>query len=71
MGLPLSLLLESVVQAKLYLPWRRTYAVDQPETAVVYVVVRVPVAGDVEDIEKIGAETDDVVFSPDVEVLEH
>ena len=62
--------LESVVQAKLYLPGRRAHAVDQAETAVIYVVVGVPIAGDVEDVEKISAETEDMILFPAVKVFE-
>jgi len=65
-----SSLLETVVQAELYLPRRRAHAVDQAEAAVVYVVVGVSIARDVKEVEKISAETEDVILSPDVEVLE-
>lgn len=57
------------MQAQLYLPRRRPDSTDQAKAAVIYVVVRIPVAGNVEDVEKVSAEAEDVPL-PDMEVLE-
>src|SRR5579862_6730871 len=57
------------MQAQLDLTRRGTNAGDLPEATVVYVVIGVPVAGDVEDVEKVGAKTEYMLF-PDVEVFE-
>jgi len=66
-------LLETIVQAELYLPVRRAYRVsgigDIAEARVRYVAVGKLVAGDVESIKEIGSETDSV-FVPYMDILE-
>ena len=62
--------LKAVMEAELDLPWWRTYAADESEAAVRYCVVGIPVAGNVEHIKEVGAEAKNVLFLPDMEVLE-
>ena len=57
------------MQAQLDLACRRAHAADLTEGGILHVVVGIPVAGDVEDVEEVSAETDDL-FTPDVKVLE-
>src|SRR5579862_8846433 len=61
--------LEGVVQAQLHLARRGTNAGDLPEVTVLNVVIGISVAGDVEDIEEVSAETKYMLL-PDVEVFE-
>lgn len=58
------------MQAELNLAWWRAHAADQTKAGVVDVVIGVAVAGYVKDVEEIGAEAEDVILLPDVEVLE-
>ena len=67
----LTLGLEAVMQAKLNLPCRRTDAADHSEAfSVRYAVVGISVACDVEEVEEVRAESQDVLFAPEVEILE-
>jgi hypothetical protein len=62
--------LEAVVQTKLYLPRRRAHAGYLTEVAVRYSIVRISVAGNVEDVKEIGTEAEYMLFAPYMEVLE-
>ena len=57
------------MQTQLDLTCRRAHAADLTEAAVLNVVVRISVAGDIEDVEEVSAESD-YLFAPDVEVFE-
>lgn len=61
--------LEGVMQTELDLSWRRAYSANLTEIAVGYPVVGISVAGDVKDVEEIGAEAN-YLFAPHVKVLE-
>src|SRR5579863_3981034 len=64
-------LLEPVMQAELDLSRRRAHTAYQAEILPVgNSIVRISVAGNVEDVEKIGTEADYVTFAPEVEFLE-
>ena len=54
--------LESVMQAQLYLARRRAHAADLTEVGVRHTVVRISVAGNVENVKEIRSETDYVTF---------
>ena len=56
------------MQAELNLPLWRTDSIYLAEVAVVDAVVRISIADNVEDVEKVGAESEDV-FAPNVEIL--
>src|SRR5258708_36810537 len=62
--------IEAVVQTELYLPGRRAHAGYLTEVAVRYSIVRISVAGNVEDVKEIGAEAKYMLFTPYMEVLE-
>lgn len=57
------------MQAELYLSRRGAYASDLPKVAVRNRVVRVPVTRNIEDIEKVSAESHDMLL-PNVKILE-
>jgi len=57
------------MQAELYLSRRGTYASDLAEAAVGDAIVRVSVTGNIENVEKVCAETHHLL-PPNVEVLE-
>ena len=61
--------LETVVQAELNLARRRTHTADLAKAGVSDSVVRVSVAGDVEDVEKVSAEAYDML-APNMEIFE-
>lgn len=64
-----TLILEHVMQAELNLSRRRPYGADQPPRTVVYTIVRVPVAGNVEDVEEVRPEAKHMLLVPQMEVL--
>src|ERR1700685_41568 len=70
LGRPCVSLLETVMQAELNLPRRRTHAADQAEAAVGYVVIRVSVARYIEDIEEVSPEAQHMRFTLQMKVLE-
>src|SRR5579864_2301980 len=68
--------LEHIMQAQLNLPRRRTHAGYQPKAAqrrvrveVAYLVVGIPIAGDIEDVEKVSAESEHLPLAPQVEIF--
>ena len=62
-------LLEFIVQTQLYLARWRTNAINHPKRAVGDSAVGIPVARNIEDVEKVGAKSENL-FAPDVEILE-
>src|ERR1700759_3939089 len=69
-SIALTLWLEAVVQAELDLPGRGADAADKSETAICYAIVRIPVARNIEEVEEVGTESEDVLFTPEMEILE-
>lgn len=57
------------MQAELNLSCWGTHAGDLPKTAIVEVVIRVAVAGNIENVEEVGSETYHLL-APNVKVLE-
>ena len=62
--------LEAVMQAKLDMPLLRTNAADRAEAGIRDVVIGIPIAGNIEEIEEVRTETDDVLLAKYVEVFE-
>ena len=62
--------LESVVQAELDLPRRRTDAADLAKITIGDSTVGIAVAGKVENIEEVSPEGEHIAFAPKMEVLE-
>jgi hypothetical protein len=56
--------LKGVMQAELYLSRRRADAADLTKVAVSDSVVGIAIAGDVEDVEEVGAEAQYVLLAP-------